>query len=163
MKFNFNINPNLLQISSIVVLISFYGFGSHIPQALRYDLYYVIPWGFVIFSFAFEKGFLAKKLSSNMLVFLGEISFSFYMFHLIVIIFGSVIFKRLLHIENNDLYIALSFLSLSIAASSLSFLFFERQSRKWLVLKLMKPVSNVTQLINSMSFNQRKIIGSLHR
>ena len=46
----------------------------------------LIPiWSLLIFIFAYQGGFFSKLLSNKYLVHLGEISFSFYMLHQLVI------------------------------------------------------------------------------
>lgn len=70
---------------SIILLILFIIASPLVTQSLRFSLYYLPVMGLIIFVFAFQKGFISKVLSNKLLVFLGEISFGFYMFHNLVL------------------------------------------------------------------------------
>ncbi|HEY2785991.1 MAG TPA: acyltransferase [Fimbriiglobus sp.] len=51
---------------------------------LRQTVYYTPAMAFVVFAFAFRRGLVSRLLSGRAAVYLGEISFSFYMVHAIV-------------------------------------------------------------------------------
>lgn len=79
----------LLETMSIclLMLFAYLALRHKIPQILRYDIYYVIPMSLIVIIFAFEKGLISRLLTSKSLVFLGEISFSMYMFHRMIILY----------------------------------------------------------------------------
>jgi peptidoglycan/LPS O-acetylase OafA/YrhL len=58
---------------------------AHLPQALHFDVGFLPFWTILIFVFAHERGIISKLLGRRPFVFLGEISFSFYMLHQLVI------------------------------------------------------------------------------
>jgi len=78
-------NVNMMQCLSIILLIFFVSVKNFIDQYWRYDIYYVLPMAFIVFSFSFSGGALAKILSNRTLVALGEASFSLYLIHQLVI------------------------------------------------------------------------------
>lgn len=70
---------------AILLLIVFFLPHNAIPRMYRFSVYYWVPMSAIILIFAFEKGSVSKLLQNKLLVYLGEISFSFYMIHLFVI------------------------------------------------------------------------------
>jgi peptidoglycan/LPS O-acetylase OafA/YrhL len=82
---NIKINPDLAQYTSISLLVICIALKDMVPQAYRYDLFYIIPMSMVIFSFAYSGGKISNFLSSKILVLLGEASFSLYLIHQLVI------------------------------------------------------------------------------
>lgn len=64
--------------------VAFYNFPS-VHQSLRYGVYYTPFIAVIIFLFAFRQGHISDLLSARLLVLGGEISFSFYLFHQLVI------------------------------------------------------------------------------
>lgn len=76
---------NCLELFSLVLLVVWIVLSPYVSLAFRFSVYYVPIWCLLIFIFAFQRGLISKILSNRWLVFLGEISFSFYMIHLLVI------------------------------------------------------------------------------
>jgi peptidoglycan/LPS O-acetylase OafA/YrhL len=76
---------NILQFFSLLSLFIFFIMKNNINQVYRFDIYYLLPMAFIIFSFAFNKGYIADKLSHKYLILLGGASFSLYMVHQLVI------------------------------------------------------------------------------
>ncbi len=56
-----------------------------VPSTMRYAAYYMPFMVAVIWVFAFERGAISRLINRPALVFLGEISFAFYMLHLLVL------------------------------------------------------------------------------
>jgi len=52
---------------------------------IKYDLLYIPCMAMIVIAFAFDGGVISKFLSNRYLILLGEASFSFYMFHWIII------------------------------------------------------------------------------
>ncbi|MGE6515821.1 acyltransferase family protein [Lysinibacillus sphaericus] len=75
---------SIFEIVSILLLIIAIYFFPTIHQTLRLWGYYLLPLVFIIWVFAFQKGVISQFLSHKVFVYLGEISFSFYMIHKIV-------------------------------------------------------------------------------
>lgn len=76
---------NIAEILSLGLLFVFVYYHNVIPQGYRYSCYYWVPMVFLIYTFAYSKGFISDFLSKSTLVYLGEISFTFYMIHMLVL------------------------------------------------------------------------------
>jgi peptidoglycan/LPS O-acetylase OafA/YrhL len=76
---------NALELISIGLLVILFCFHSYVKGLLRISVYYWPAMALVIFSFAFQKGYLSKLLSHPKMILLGEISFAFYMVHTLII------------------------------------------------------------------------------
>jgi len=70
-----------LEILAVVLLVLFFYFHQNVHQTLRLWGYYQPVMVFLIIVFAFQKGYISKVMSNKYLIYLGEISFSFYMIH----------------------------------------------------------------------------------
>lgn len=127
---NREINFNLLEISSIVLLVVFFIFHERIPQVARFSFYYWIPMCYLIIAFSFQKGFISKFLSKKHFVYLGEISFGLYMFHHLILRYISAINIKFFHLENEYAIISLCFI-LSIIVSHFSFKHYETPMNKY--------------------------------
>ena len=55
-------------------------------KVYRYSCYYWIPIAFILISFSLQKGMVSRLLSNRLLVIGGEISYSFYLIHLFVLL-----------------------------------------------------------------------------
>ena len=74
----------LIEGASLTALLGAVALSGVVSQVYRYDAWYVPPMAVVIVVFALGRGRLSAALSASWLVFLGEISFSFYMLHTLV-------------------------------------------------------------------------------
>lgn len=83
--FSSRIMATLWEILALVALGATYVFHDAIPQGYRFSCYYWLPMAFTIFVFAYQKGYVSTLISTRTCVFLGEISFSFYMVHTLAI------------------------------------------------------------------------------
>jgi peptidoglycan/LPS O-acetylase OafA/YrhL len=119
------------QLFSITVFIVFCILSVHVPQALRYDLYYVLPMMGIILSFAFEQGKISRLLSYGPLTLLGESSFSLYLIHQLVIRYASAYRLRLTSLlgTGDDLVFVCACLFFSLGISILMFVFFETPAK----------------------------------
>ena len=77
---------SIIEIASIVLFLGFYLYAAEIPKVYRYSCYYWLPIAFVLLSFSLQKGIVSRLLSNRFLVIGGEISFSFYLIHLFVLL-----------------------------------------------------------------------------
>ena len=75
------LTATMLEIFSIVVFAVFLYIHDDVPNVCRYSCFYWLPMLLVIFSFAFQNGYISSLISSSIFVLLGEMSFSFYVFH----------------------------------------------------------------------------------
>lgn len=71
---------------SIIIFGGFYFYAAEIPKVYRYSCYYWLPIAFLLLSFALQRGGISRLLSNKYLVIAGEISYSFYLIHLFVLI-----------------------------------------------------------------------------
>lgn len=76
----------LLEISSIVIFLFFYLYAADVPKVYRYTCYYWFPVALLLLSFSLQKGFVSRLLSNRFLIIGGEISYSFYLIHLFVLL-----------------------------------------------------------------------------
>ncbi|KMQ68231.1 hypothetical protein ACM39_10330 [Chryseobacterium sp. FH2] len=89
-----NLNQNLfnfLEIGGIATLVIFFIFHNSLPISYRFSIYYWLPMCMIILgasgSFIFKENttWISKSLSWRWLVYLGEISFGFYLIHYLVL------------------------------------------------------------------------------
>lgn len=123
-----------IEISAIVLFVAFFISAYYIPQVYRHALWYWLPVGLLISIFSFQSGCISKLLSNNTFVYLGEISFSFYMFHTIVLWYVKRAFF-LLNIEATSVTIFFLGIFISIIVSALSYNYFEVPINKWVKKK----------------------------
>ena len=61
-------------------------YAAEVPKVYRYSCYYWVPVAMVLLAFSLRKGILSRILSNRFLVTGGEISYSFYLIHLFVLL-----------------------------------------------------------------------------
>ena len=74
------------EVSSIILFLIFYLYAADIPKVYRYSCYYWLPVAVILISFSLQKGIFSRILSNRFLVIGGEISYSFYLIHLFVLL-----------------------------------------------------------------------------
>ncbi|EOI2314852.1 acyltransferase family protein [Proteus mirabilis] len=122
--FSFNLSALIvttLQVLSISSIFLFVHFSYLIPQSYRYDIYYIIPMSITIFSLSIRGGIIGNIMSNNILVLLGEASFSLYMIHQLVIRY-LIDSKLKYNLDNNELLFLMIFLSISLSVIAYKFL-----------------------------------------
>lgn len=125
----------IFEICTLLIFIIFFAFHNYIQRGFRFSIYYWIPMCFIIFTFAMNKGFFSKLLSNSKLVFLGEISFSFYMIHFLIIAIGIKIKNKYLA-DFNDIILSLICFLTTIALSYIAYIYFEKPINKLLKRKI---------------------------
>ncbi len=75
----------VLEVAVIGLVIGTYALIPFLPKIYNDGIYFIPSVVLLIYVFAYEKGFLSGWFSHPKAVLLGEISFSFYMFHIVVI------------------------------------------------------------------------------
>lgn len=123
--------PTLLELIALLLFIGFYFFRGHVSQIYRWSLYYWIPMAFIIFIFAQQRGSLSALISKKWCIWLGKISFAFYMIHQLVINVLWILNYKFRYIENGYLLIVVA-LALSIAGSGLINRYFEEPLNRYL-------------------------------
>ncbi|MHC1681699.1 MAG: acyltransferase family protein [Clostridiaceae bacterium] len=71
-------------ISILFFLLAYYYFP-FINRAYRYGVYYMPFIIFIVYVFAFQGGLISRILSNRVFMYLGEISFEFYMIHRLIL------------------------------------------------------------------------------
>ena len=135
-------SATLIEFLAIALFIFFLSLRNIIPQGYRYSCYYWMPMIFIIYSFAHQKGLLSDLLSNKVFVILGEISFGFYLLHLLCIRYILIINSKLPVIQNNYLLVSIIFIT-SIILSYYSYKKVETPANRYIKkLWLNKPVIN---------------------
>lgn len=80
-----------LEVVSVAVIGLQIMLASYVPSSLRHGVYYAPVYVACILIFAQGNGWLARILSHRWLVYGGDISYSFYMFHMLVIRYVALI------------------------------------------------------------------------
>jgi peptidoglycan/LPS O-acetylase OafA/YrhL len=114
---------SILELLCVAIFIGMILYSNNVSLGIVRSVYYIPLWCLLIYIFAYQKGIVSKILSYKLLVYLGEISFSFYMIHQIVIrYFDFLHLSKPLNI--------ITCLSLSLLASALMFQYYEEPLRK---------------------------------
>lgn len=125
----------IVEVLSVCLLVVMICVSGNVPQVYRYASYYWIPMALIILCFAQSNGggILSQVLSWKPFVIAGEISFGFYMLHQQMIGIGRAILARLSGRFSVSLPAFGEFviiLTAVLAASLVSFYFFERPANK---------------------------------
>ncbi|WP_322970475.1 acyltransferase [Faecalibacter sp. LW9] len=115
----------LFEIGALVIFVLFFSFYDEVVRTFRYNIYYWIPMILITLVFALQRGMLSKILQNKPLIYLGEISFGFYMIHMIVIKYGNYFFP-----EGNDFIKIGAYFILAIMLSIICFEYFEKPLAK---------------------------------
>ena len=123
---NININYSFIEFISIFLFIVFFIFHQYVPLVYRYSFFYWIPMCCILGAFSFQKGIISNFLSKKTFIILGEISFGFYMFHLLIIRYITFIFKRVDFLDSlHEIIKLLICLIISILVSYFSYYYVE--------------------------------------
>ena len=115
----------LLEVTAITFFMGCYFFRTGISQDFRWSIYYWIPMTFLIFIFSMQRGYVSQLLSKKALIWLGEISFAFYMVHQLVIQVLWMINYKYRFFENGYFLIVIA-LFISIITSGILYRYFEK-------------------------------------
>lgn len=129
-SFKKNTNYTILELSSIILFIIFFLLHSCIPEAARFSFYYWLPMSYLILIFSYQKGIISKFLSNRILIYLGEISFGFYLIHQLVIKYTTVFFEKGFIKVSDTFILILSILIITLLLSHISYLKFEKPLNK---------------------------------
>lgn len=125
-KINFS-QGTIIELGSLLLLAIFFYFHNDVARAFRYGIYYWLPMVAIILVFALQKGYISKILQHKTLVYLGEISFAFYMVHMIVIKYGNQYLPKINDFSKIGLYFIVA-----LIFSALIFEYFEKPVAKWI-------------------------------
>lgn len=126
---------SIIEFVSIAVFLGFYLYAAEIPKVYRYSCYYWLPVAFILISFSLQKGIVSRLLSNRLLVIGGEISYSFYLIHLLVLLPYAEWLKRSSYQISWYISIPILFCVITLL-SLLSYYYFEKPMNK-LVKKLL--------------------------
>ena len=122
----------------MLIFLIFFIFHNYFARGFRFSIYYWIPMCLIIYTFVQNKGYISKILSNHILVFLGEISFGFYMIHYLVITYGNML-KNIYFINFNEILLSAIYFITTPLISFLSFIYFEKPMNSFIKKKLIKP------------------------
>ncbi|MDR1106204.1 MAG: acyltransferase [Treponema sp.] len=136
--------PSVTEIAPVCLLVIMVMAADRISPVYRIGSYYWIPMALLVLGFAqpFGEGIISKLLSLKPFVFLGKISFGFYMLHSIMLSPVPAAVKRVFHLDLESVHPAARFtiiFAAVLAASIASFYCFElpagnfikNLSRRW--------------------------------
>lgn len=134
-------NYNFLEISSLLLFFAFFIAANLFSESLlpfAYSIYFWIPLGVLILIFNDEKGIISNKMFKKPLfIFLGTLSYPFYMFHQLLIRF----FERFdfgLNSSSRLIYLFAICMVLTVITSYLHNLFEKKYLNKFLKKVLLK-------------------------
>lgn len=130
-----------LEVGAVVLFFLFYFAAADIPKVYRYSCYYWLPVSILILVFALQKGGISRLLSTRILVIGGEISYSFYLIHLFIILTYSEMAAQYQWTTRWMLSVPIIF-CITLALSLLSYYYFEKPGNKWVKHILTKNNSN---------------------
>lgn len=130
----------LLEAGTIALFLLFYLAAADIPKVYRYSCYYWIPVSLLILVFALQKGGISRLLSNRYLFIGGEISYSFYLIHLFIILTYSKM--AVLYQWPMQWMISVPIIfCITILLSLLSYYYFEKPANRWVKRILTKKQS----------------------
>ena len=121
----------LIELGSLLLLGIFFYFHNDVARVFRYGIYYWIPMVAIVLVFAMQKGLFSKILQNKGLIYLGEISFAFYMIHMIVIKYGNQYLPKLNDFSKIGIYFIVA-----LILSALIFEYFEKPVARWIKEKV---------------------------
>jgi len=125
-----------LEVTAILLAIGNLALYPLLPEKTTIAVCVAPSFIFLITVFAYQRGYISQLLSRRTFVSLGEISFSFYMLHMIIL-------GRMGAIDNTSL----TFLALGITLilSAVTYRYVEEPARKWLKFNLDKAIEKRRQ------------------
>jgi peptidoglycan/LPS O-acetylase OafA/YrhL len=139
-----------IEVITLSLLILIILLSPNILQNLRYGMVFIPFMGLLIITFAFQKGLLSRLLSNKVLIYLGEISFSFYMIHNLVLSYIFFLWKPQI---NQNLLIVICLL-VSIILSSIMYHFYEEPMR----IKVKNRLGNKFSTDQSVVETNKKVV-----
>lgn len=129
-RFISKISATAFELIAVAIFVGFFYFHGRIPMGYRYSSYYWIPMALIIFVFSYQSGFLSKILSNRYLVLFGEISYSFYLLHFLIIRYTN----KYLPTDNEFVIISVAFCT-AMVASYFSYRHIEQPANRFIKMK----------------------------
>lgn len=130
----------LLEAGTIALFLLFYLAAADIPKVYRYSCYYWLPVSLLILVFALQKGGISRLLSNRYLFIGGEISYSFYLIHLFIILTYSKMAALYQWPTQWMISVPIIF-CITVLLSLLSYYYFEKPTNRWVKRILTKKQS----------------------
>ena len=127
-----------VEIFAIAVLVLFYEQSQYFPEVVRFSIYYWPPMFLFIAVFAMQKGHISKLLSMRWFLFLGDLSFGFYLYHQLVLRYANRINNKFDLISEQWIVNSVSFAIILVVCYFSYHLFempFKTKLRHWLLTK----------------------------
>lgn len=116
---------SVLEFLSILILIGAMAVSSQFDVGIVRGGFFTPVWCILVYVFAHQKGIFSKVLSNKFLVYLGGISFSFYMVHQLVIRYYD-------YFGYSKTYEVITSFGLTMLLSALIYQYYEEPLRKWI-------------------------------
>lgn len=107
---------SLLEFAALAIFILFFCFRETVAGGYRLSSYYWIPMSLIVVVHSYQNGIISRFLSHKSLILLGEISFSFYMLHGLVMRYLLAIERRLHIIQHHYIMMTILFLATILAS-----------------------------------------------
>lgn len=118
------------EAGTLILFLLFYLCAAYIPKVYRYSCYYWLPVSLLILVFALQKGGISRILSNRFLIIGGEISYSFYLIHLFIILTYSKM--AALYAWPTQWMVSVPIiLCITTVLSLLSYYYFEKPTNRW--------------------------------
>ncbi len=126
-----------LEVVVILIFILFFFFHQEIYGGYRGSSYYWLPMSLIILVFSYQAGFISRILSWQFFILLGEISFSFYMFHVLIMRYVRALNFRLEF--TSSMYVLIGIiLVVTLVISYFSYLYIEIPANRYIRNKYRK-------------------------
>ncbi len=116
---------SILEIVIIIILFGVNNYGVMNTENFNPYKYFILIFIAMIYIFSFSKGLFSKLISCKPFIYLGEISFSFYMIHQIIINYAFFVFY-----QQHSTYIYITIFIISLVLSMFLYHFVENPFRK---------------------------------
>ncbi len=127
---NSRLRFTLLEIFSLTLLAATFTYCHRIDKPYLWTVVFTPSMGFVIYVHSFSKGFVSKFLSNNFLVFLGHISYVFYMCHVLVLLYTKTWWPEMF--TQSPEIITIGALGLSLGISCICYKWYEIPVKQWI-------------------------------
>ncbi len=121
----------VMEIFAVAIFVLFFFCAEDMAKVYRYSCYYWFPVAALLLIFALQKGALSRSLSNKCLIIGGEISYGFYLIHLLVISTYEQLQKNH-HWQISWTIIVPSLLVITILLSLVSYYYFEKPMNKYI-------------------------------
>ncbi len=153
----------ILEVGTLVLVAAALLASPQLPYLWRRSVYYTPVFALVILVFAYQRGLVSRLLSGKVLRLLGEASFSFYMFHYLLIRMIDR-YPHATHLGDVDPILrSIAVFAISTALSISCYLWFEvparTRVRNWLLRRpVMEPPSS-NRKANERESLEKSVIG----